>query len=92
MLELFYQGNAVFMSILTLLLLTILTIAVYRAIQISKDDIDHITTFRHQLTRIKSIGIFAMVFGIFSQLLGLYQMFSFIEQAGDVSPSILAGG
>lgn len=92
MLDLFYQGNSIFMGILTLLLLVILSLAVYSAIQISGGNVDHSTTFRHQLTRIKSVGLFALVFGIFAQLLGLYQAFSFIEQAGNISPAILAGG
>ena len=92
MLDLFYEGNIIFMGILTILLLIVIAIAVYRMIQISKDRIDHLTTFRHLLTQIKSVGLFALVFGIFAQLLGLYQAFSFIEQAGDVSPTILAGG
>lgn len=92
MVELFYQGNVIFMGTLTILLLIIIAIAVYRAIQISKGRIDHWTTFRHLLTRIKSVGLFALVFGIFAQLLGLYQVFSHIEQGGEVAMPILAGG
>jgi hypothetical protein len=92
MLELFYQGGALFMGILTLLFLIIVTVAVYRVVQISRGDIEHFTTFRHSLGQIKSIGLFTLVFGIFAQLLGLYQMFSFIQQSGDVAPSIVAGG
>lgn len=91
MLELFYQGG-LFMGILTLLFLIIIAVAVYRAVQISRGDIKHETTFRHQLTHVKSIGVFTMVFGIFGQLLGLYQMFSVVEQSGEVASSILAGG
>lgn len=92
MIALFKQGNLIFMGILTIILLIILAMAIYRAMQISKNEVNHQTTFRHQLTRIKSVGLFALVFGIFAQLLGLYQMFSAIERAGDISPTILAGG
>lgn len=92
MLDLFYQGNVIFMGILTLLLLIIIAVAIYRAIPILKNNIEHATTFRHQLTQIKSLGLLALVFGILFQLMGLYQMFSAIEQMGDVSPVILAGG
>ncbi|MBN2731574.1 MAG: MotA/TolQ/ExbB proton channel family protein [Balneolaceae bacterium] len=89
--SLFYEGG-LFMGILTLLLLVILSIAVYRAIQISKNDVNYETTFRQRLTYIKSLGIFTLVMGILGQLLGLYQAFSVIEQAGNISPAILAGG
>jgi biopolymer transport protein ExbB/TolQ len=80
------------MGILTILLLIILAMGVCRFIQISKNNYEHATTFRHHLTLIKSLGLFALVFGIFGQLLGLYQAFSVIEQAGSISPAILAGG
>lgn len=89
--SLFYEGG-LFMGILTLLLLVILSIAVYRAIQISKNDVNYETTFRQRLTYIKSLGIFTLVIGILGQLLGLYQAFSVIEQVGSISPAILAGG
>ncbi len=91
MLDLFYQGG-LFMPILTLLLLAVLAMAVYNAIQISNRKVEHSTSFRYQLKYIKSVGLFALVFGIFSQLLGLYQMFSFIETAGAISPALVAGG
>jgi len=91
MLDLFYQGG-VFMPILTLLFLAILAMAVYRGIQITKGEVDFATTFRHQLTHIKSMGLFTLIFGIFGQLMGLYQAFSFIETAGAISPALLASG
>ncbi len=92
MTELFYMGGPLFMGILTLLLLCMLALATYRGIQIARDDIKYESTFRHQLTHIKAVGLFALVFGIFSQLLGLYQAFSAIERAGDISPALLMGG
>ena len=91
MADLFNMGGP-FMGILTIIFLIILVISVYRGVQISKRDIDHATTFRHQLTHIKSVGVFALVTGILGQLLGLYDAFSAIEQMGNVSPALLAGG
>ena len=44
------------------------------------------------LNLIKSVGQFAMIIGILGQLIGLYDAFKFIEQAGSVSPAMLAGG
>lgn len=92
MTNLFYMGGPLFMGILSLLFLVILSMAIFRAIQIQKNDVDHETTFRHRLSYIKSIGLFTLVTGIFGQLIGLYQAFSAIERVGDVSPALLAGG
>lgn len=92
MIDLFYMGGPLFMGILTLLLLIVLSAALYNFLQLSRGNVVHETTFAHQLTYIKSVGLFALVFGIFSQLIGLYQAFSAIERAGTVSPALLAGG
>lgn len=40
----------------------------------------------------KSIGLLGLVVGVLGQLIGLFSAFSFIENAGDVSLSVLAGG
>ncbi|HET6527576.1 MAG TPA: MotA/TolQ/ExbB proton channel family protein [Balneolaceae bacterium] len=66
--------------------------AVYNALQVSNQKVEYITSFRHRLKYIKSVGLFALVFGLFGQLMGLYQMFSVIEVAGAISPAIVAGG
>lgn len=41
---------------------------------------------------IKELGLLALAFGFFSQLLGLYGAFEAIEAAGGVSTAMLAGG
>lgn len=64
----------------------------YRAIQIARNEMENETTFRHHLKYIKSVGLFSLVLGILAQLIGLYQAFSAIEQAGNISPALLAGG
>lgn len=92
MTDLYYMGGPLFMGILTLLFLTILSMGVFRAIQIYKGSIDHETTFRHRLKNIKALGLFTLIVGIFAQLLGLYDAFTAIEQAGMISPALLAGG
>ncbi|HKL20032.1 MAG TPA: MotA/TolQ/ExbB proton channel family protein [Halalkalibaculum sp.] len=92
MTDLFYAGGPLFMGILTILLLIILSMSAYRIIQIVRGNVDYATSFRHRLSYIKSVGLFALVFGILAQLMGLYQAFSAIEMAGDISPAILMGG
>jgi hypothetical protein len=41
---------------------------------------------------VKEIGIIALVFGIFYQLLGIYQMCGYIQNYPDVSYPVLCGG
>lgn len=41
---------------------------------------------------VKEIGLLALVSGIFYQVLGMFQAFGVIQMAGDISPSLLAGG
>ena len=41
---------------------------------------------------VKELGLLALVSGIFYQILGMFQAFGVIQIAGDISPSLLAGG
>lgn len=41
---------------------------------------------------VKEIGAFALVFGFFSLLLGLSQMFDFLQEHEDVGMNIIYGG
>ena len=41
---------------------------------------------------LKHLGIFALIFGLFTQLLSLIQIMSALEQIGEVSTAMLAGG
>jgi len=45
-----------------------------------------------QIGSIKSLGLFALVLGFLGQFLGLFSAFSFIAEAGTISPAILANG
>lgn len=90
--NLFFMGGPLFMSILTILLVIMIAwflyhfIAVYNSKQLSLEIV---------LRRIgygKSIGLFAMITGIFGQLIGFYHAFSAIEDAGDISPALVYGG
>ncbi len=74
MLDLFFMGGPLFMSILTLLLVAVL-----------------ISAWKYPQW-VKEFGILALTFGILGQIIGLYSAFSAMEQAPDVSPSMLAGG
>lgn len=87
MFDLFYAGGPLFMGILTIILVALIATAVYSLIKIKRD-----VSSSKSVSLVKEIGIFGFVFGIFGQFLGLYQAFTAIEAAGDVSPALLAGG
>ena len=90
--DLFYMGGPLFMGLLTALLIVMLAWAIYHfSPMLVKKEFD-VTKTRSRLKHIKTIGSFALVTGILGQLIGLYGAFAGIEQAGGVSPAMLAGG
>lgn len=92
MANLFYMGGPLFMGILTILFLGVLAISVYFIITIASGRATEKKNFRHQLSYVKSAGLFTMITGILGQLIGLLEAFRAIERVGDISPAILAGG
>jgi biopolymer transport protein ExbB/TolQ len=74
MLNLFYEGGTLFMTILTILLIGI------------------IVCFFKFPNLIKEVGILALSIGILGQIIGLYGAFKGIEQMGQVSQEMMAGG
>lgn len=80
------------MGIISILLLINLSLSVLFAIRLFSGKIEEHDKFRHQLSYIKSLGLFIMVVGILGQLIGLFEAFQGIEQMGGVSPAMLAGG
>ena len=90
--ELFYMGGPLFMGILTALLAVLLAVAVYYTASIASGNAVGKQNFRHQLTYLKSIGLFTMITGILGQLIGLMSAFKAIERVGDISPPIVVGG
>lgn len=87
----FYMGGPLFMGILTFTLIAMIAWAVYQFLPVSKSEFDP-AKIKARLKHIKTIGSFAAIFGVLCQLIGLYQAFNVIEEMGDVSQSLLAGG
>ena len=87
MIELFYKGGILFMSILTLIFLVVLALIVinFRLNQSGKGSTEKIALIR-------SVGLLALVTGIFGQCIGLYSALEFIKKAGSIAPDMLAGG
>ncbi len=90
--EWFIMGGSLFMSILTILLVIVVAVSVYFVVTISSGKAKEKANFRHQLKYVKSIGLFTMITGILGQMIGLMEAFGAIEEMGDISPSIMAGG
>lgn len=78
------EGGPIFMYPLLLLLLLCIGLFIYALLKKEKQ-----TKIKELLA---SIGLFTLVFGFLGQVLGLIGAFDAIEMAGDVAPSVLAGG
>ena len=74
MINLFFEGGVLFMSILTILL------------------IGSIVSYFKFPEKIKLFGNMSLAVGVLGSFIGLYTAFEFIQQAGNVSPAVLAGG
>ena len=74
MINLFYEGGVLFMSIISFFLI-----------------MTGISFYTHS-DKLKTYGNLGLASGILGSFIGLYSAFEFIQQAGSVSPAILAGG
>ena len=92
MLTLFYEGGALFMGLLSLLLLIILCLAVVAGVKLLGKDAPDFGLIKSQLIYIKSVGLFALVTGILGQMIGLYSAFQNTEVVKTLTPEILAYG
>ena len=72
------------MGLLTLLLLAVVGLTIKYLMKSERTESDS--------NLIRSVGLFALVFGILGQLIGLYDAFNTIAQVGSVSPKILYAG
>ena len=92
MAELFYRGGPGFMGLLTILLIVMVAWMIFTVVRfysVQTPDPKH--TLR-QLFYSRSVGLFALVTGIFGQMIGLYMAFSNIEKAGDISAAVVFAG
>ncbi|MGQ7869689.1 MotA/TolQ/ExbB proton channel family protein [Sunxiuqinia sp. sy24] len=86
--ELFYMGGPLFMSLVTIWGIGILVFTAQKLIhffvqgKVTKSGLGLILLF----------GSLAMVTGFLGQAIGLIMAFNAIEAAGDISPALVAGG
>jgi len=74
MINLFFEGGILFMSVISFFLI-----------------MTGVSFYTHS-EKLKTYGNLGLVSGLLGSFIGLYSAFNFIQQAGNVSPSVLAGG
>jgi len=89
--DLFFMGGAGFMSILTLLFITVIAWFVYH-FSLFISSAQNAENTLQKLSYGKSIGLFSMITGILGQLIGLYYAFSAIERIVNISPAMVFKG
>jgi hypothetical protein len=90
--KLFMEGGPLFMGFLTIVFSVILFLFVFHLIMIQRKDYKYLENVKGRLKYIKSFGLFALVTGFLGQMIGLVQALDYIEQAPDISTSLMAGG
>ncbi|GAB5557753.1 MAG: hypothetical protein SchgKO_19660 [Schleiferiaceae bacterium] len=91
MMNLFYMGGPLFMGILTLVFIAMVSVAFVNGLPVLKGNISEDSP--RKIAYVKSVGLFALIFGILGQLIGLFSAFEAIELLEvDISPALLAGG
>ena len=78
------EGGPLFMYTTLLILIVIIILLIRGFLKPAARD--------KTITLVSSISLFVLVWGFLGQMLGLIGAFDAIEAAGDISPSILAGG
>ncbi|MCD6090898.1 MAG: MotA/TolQ/ExbB proton channel family protein [Bacteroidales bacterium] len=90
--DLFFTGGTLFMSVLTILLVIMVAWMIYHlskyiyAKQASKEKA------LRKAEQGRSIGLFALIFGIMGQLIGIYGAFSSIVETTTISPALIYSG
>ncbi len=80
-----FLNNPLFMGILTLLLITMVSWFVYHIISIKGNP----DLLKSKLKSTTSIGLFALIVGVFHQLISWYSMIAAIEEAADITPGMV---
>lgn len=88
MIEQFYRGGPLFMTLVSLAGLVAFVVILQVLIRLIKGE----SLSSNKLKTIPVAGSTAFMLGILAQVIGLYQAMGAIQAAGDVSPALIAGG
>ncbi len=89
--EFHWMGGTLFMTVLSISLTTIIAATVLNIIRLVKGSYNpdkQLLTIKD----IKAIGIFAIIWGIFGQSIGLFSALQALEGSPDISPAMIYGG
>ena len=89
--EFHWMGGTLFMSVLSISLATIIGTTILNIVRLTKDNYNPTNQYL-VINDIKAIGIFAIVWGVFGQSIGMFSALQAIEAAGDISPAMIFGG
>lgn len=93
MIDLLVAGNLWFSLPVVFTGLAVLVVAARGVVGVTRGGpADAVEAAESERSALFHLGLFAFVFGLMSQAISLYQMMGAIEQAGAVSPAIVAGG
>jgi hypothetical protein len=93
MTQFFVEGGLVFMGILTLLFLLIIGLSVLASISAFKAPNWNPEKADKLLGYVKSVALFTLAFAVFSQILGLVNIFGYLaDKNAQVASSALASG
>ena len=85
-----YENNGLlFLSILTLTLITLIVWAIYYGLPVVRKQTYLLPKAKAKIKHLKSIGLFALIMGVLHQLTSLYSIYSAIEEAADINMSIV---
>lgn len=90
-LEFHYEGGREFMTILSLSFTTIIVGTVLNIARLVKGNYDAGKQFL-VIHDIRSIGVFAIVCGIFGQSIGMFTALELLAEAADISPTMIYDG
>jgi len=89
----FVEGGQWFMGTLSILFLIILSLSVIAGTLAIKSTSGNADRIQDLIGYIRSIALFTLVFGIFSQILGLVDIFDYLaNKNSEIAPAILAKG
>ncbi|MCW0483959.1 MotA/TolQ/ExbB proton channel family protein [Gaoshiqia sediminis] len=88
LIDLFYEGGPLFMSIITIWGIGMLVFSVQKIIHFFVQQ----KFTQNSLGLILLFGSLAIVTGFLGQAIGMLMAFDAIEAAGDISPALIAGG
>lgn len=93
MLDLFYEGGYQFMSVLTLIFISVMVVSVFNGIPLFRDDIKSKEEAARKIGYIKQVGLFGLVIGVLGQMIGLIGAYDAIVEYSDrITPALVAGG